>query len=149
MGVALGVALEAAATNTNLLLGTFVLAQITSGAVSAHSLNQQHYETALYACEQNRALTAESDQLDLCIQSQLATKEDIDKLKNLTNVWASEPQTQMSFAAQLKLQFLNSFTVFLFFLGLITVLLFFAVSKKSDRLKKLFKNIDRIEEAAG
>lgn len=134
----------AAAAWAGTIAGYGFLTQTGFGVMSSVQNLNQEFDDAKRACKQHKALSRLNDQLSVAIARGLTDSLEVQRLQSLTKGWEDATQDMQGWVTNLETRFLNSFTLYLFFLGILTIILFLALSRKSLRLKKLFAKIDRI-----
>ena len=120
-------------------------AQVGAGYFTGRTSGKQKYEEAKRMCDENYILWLQRRNLETALVDADKT---IDAMKGMRDTQAA---LQQHLDADLKPQiarmqanFINNFTLFLFFLTVVTGLLFFAIDKQAGRSSALFDKVNKV-----
>ena len=131
----------AGAMSATSLLNYAFLAQMLYAGVSSALRVRAMRQDNVDMCAHNRALSRQSSVLRECLLRGVQDQGAIAQLKELVSDWEGSAVAMEQWAGTLSARFLQHYVVFLFFLGLVSVLLFFVIAKKAVRLAELFSRI--------
>ena len=95
-------------------------------------------------CVENNKLREHQEYLRESLDRRTSTDADFDKILEISREWIVNARNIRGEAAYQRKSFVTKYTVYLFCLALITILLFLAIERKNDKLYKLYGKIDRL-----
>lgn len=128
-------------------MGAAMGAQVLWGGVSAAMSVNNMQQQADAACKQNKVLQTTQAEIMSAFEEGGISAMAEDKLRTAIHTWEDSLADMHHWAVFSRQQFHKHFVIFLVALGIVTVLLFFAVEKKAGRLDKLFRKVGRIADA--
>jgi hypothetical protein len=141
----MGAVAAAAYANSATITGVGMAAQVGAGYFTGRTSGQQKYQDAVRLCRTNEILWNQQQNLEKALSKAAAVDIQMKGLDEASDALREHldkdvrPQVE-----QMQKNFLSNFTLFLFFLTVVTALLFFAIDRKAGRLSTLFDQINHV-----